>query len=524
MKKIMKTMALGLSLAMLLTACSGNNGGTTVGTTDLSSYPVQTDETLTYWRPLSVHISTSVDNFGATEIAQEYEKRTGIKIKYLHPVAGQDTESLNLMISSNDLPDIIHTSWGLYPGGPTKAINEEVILPLDAYKEYAPAFFKFMEEHPEYDKPSKTDNGEHYGFTFVQDGNDLLMVSGPVVRRDWLTELGLDMPTSVDDWTEMLTAFKEKKGATAPMSFNYGNICYFFNMFESGFDPYVDGDEVKYPAVQPEFKTALIQIKNWFDNGLLDKNIVSVDGKLIDNQILNNQTGATITSGGGGIGQYMRMGVQNNPSFDLLAVPYPTFSGKPSHRLPISNNVGGTAAAITTQAKNPALAAKALDYFYTEEGDILANFGVEGVSHEVVDGQYIYNDLIMNNPDGLTVSQALGLHMLAGNGGAFVLDSGYIQQYYSLPQQQEALKNWTVGFENSIDARVPFLTPTTEETSEYAQIMAEVDKCRDQMIVKFITGIEPIENFDKFVETMKQLGVERAMEIQTAALQRYKNR
>lgn len=525
MKKTRRVLVFLLSITALLSACSGSgNESVTSGNIDLSSYPVQTNETLTYWRSLPVNISTSVDNYGATEIAKEFEKRTGIKINYLHPAAGQENEALNLMISSNELPDIILSHWGQYPGGPTRAIDEEVLLPLEKVKEYAPAFLGFLEQHPEYDKASKTDSGYHYAFTFISDGNDQLVVSGPAVRMDWLRELGLEMPKSVDDWTNMLTAFKEKKGAESPMSFNYGNICYFFNMFEARFDPYVDGDKVVYAAIQPEFKNALIVIRDWFEKGLLDKNLVSVDNKLIDNQILNDKTGATITSGGGGIGQYMKMGVQKNPNFDLAAVPYPTFSGQPTGSLPISKNVTGVGAAITTQAKNPALAAKALDYNYTEEGAMLANFGIEGVSYEMIDGYPTYTDLILNNPDGLTISQALGLYMNAGNGGAFVCDSRYIQQYYGLPQQQAALKNWTVGFEESKPQRVPMLTFTTEENSEYAQIMTEINKYRDQMIVKFINGIEPIENFDKYVDTMKQLGVDRAMEIQTAALARYANR
>ncbi len=521
MKKIV---LLILCLAMLLSACGQKKASVSNENIDLSSYPISTEETLTYWRPLPVNISMSVDNYGATEIAREIEKRTGIKVNYLHPVAGSTAEALNLMVASNDLPDIIEYAWDGYPGGPAKALDEEVIIALDDYKEYAPAYFDFLKNHPEYDRPAQTDNKEHFAFASIQDGDNLLMVTGPAVRMDWLKELGLDVPKSIEDWEVMLTAFKEKKGATAPMSFNYANICYFFNMFEASYEPYVDGNTVKYGAIQPSFKDALVNIRDWVEKGLLDKNLISVDTKLIDNQILNDKTGAVITSGGGGIGQYMKIGAQSNPKFDLAGVPYPTRSGEPSTWLPVGNNVNGYGASITTQAKNPALAAKFLDYPYTEEGDMLVNFGIEGISYEMVDGYPKYTDLIMNNPDGLTVSQALGLYMKAGNGGAFVLDSRYIEQYYSLPQQQMALKNWTMDVKESQKRDMPTISTTTEENAEYARIMNEVTKYRDQMIVKFINGIEPIENFDKYVSTMKQLGVDRAMEIQTAALKRYNNR
>ncbi len=523
MQKIKNTLAILMGVSLLLAGCTSKDTGK-VQDIELSSYPIKTDVTLTYWRTLPTNISTSVDNFGATEIAKEYEKRTGVKVKYLHPAAGQQREALSLMVSSNELPDIIEYGWHLYPGGPTKALNEEVLIPIDEYKEYAPGYFNFLEEHPEYAKGVKTDDGEHFAFCTIQDGDKLLMASGPAVRMDWLRELGLEEPKTIDDWTKMLTAFKEKKGAEAPLSFNYANICYFFNMFGASFDPYVEDGKVKYGPVEPEFKEALVTIHEWFEKGLLDKNIVSVDAKLIDNQVLNGKTGAVITSGGGGIGQYMNMAVKENPEFDLAGVCYPTKDGTPNRNLPVSNNVSGQGKGITSQCKYPELAVKFLDYGYTEEGHILENFGIEGVSYEMKDGYPTYTDLIMNNPSGLTVSQALGLYVKAGSGSNSVLDERYIEQYYGLPQQKKALEAWGRGMEESKPKRVPSLTVTNEEASEYAKLMNEVDKYRNQMIVKFINGIEPIENFDKYVDTMKQLGVERAMEIKTNALKRYNNR
>ncbi|MFQ7004508.1 MAG: hypothetical protein ACLRRT_13080 [Ruthenibacterium lactatiformans] len=49
-----------------------------------------------------------------------------------------------------------------------------------------------------------------------------------------------------------------------------------------------------------------------------------------------------------------------------------------------------------------------LDYFYSEEGTVLCRLGIEGEGYEVVDGKYQLLDNIKNNPDGLTLDQALG--------------------------------------------------------------------------------------------------------------------
>lgn len=516
-------------MAMLFTACSKTEvGNQNVEKIDLSKYPIETDVTLTYFKPLSSNVSSLIDNFAQTELAKEYAKRTGVTIEYIHPVSGQGDEALSLMISSNDLPDIIENSWiRSYAGGPIKALEDDVIISLNNYRKYAPALFDYLAERPEYDRAAKTDTGEYIGFPLIMDGPKLAISAGPAVRMDWLRELGMNSPETVADWENMLIAFRDKKGATAPLSFNYNtSISNIFAMLETSSTIYRDGDVIKYGCVQPEFKRALTILNDWLNKGLLDKNIVSVDKKVLDNQILNNKTGASFLSGGSGIGQYMQSAIANNPNFDLSGVKYPTFErGKKNVWLPVSHPISGEGtAAITTQCKTPELAAKVLDYFFTEEGYMLGNFGVEGVTYTMENGVPTYTDLILNNPDGLTVSQALGLHVKAGSGSAFPMSEGYIDQYYSLPQQKAGLEAWLYSAEESLKVKVPPVTPTSDETTEYSQIMNEVTKYQKQMIVKFITGIEPIDKFDEFVATMNKFGLERALEIQTAALKRFNSR
>ena len=114
MKKILIIFVLAFTaVALLLAGCGKNNNGTlTEDGLDLSSYPIDTDITLTYYMPFRSGAIGLVNNYGETHFAREYEKRTGVKIEYIHPALGQENETLNLMISSNDLADIIEHSWG----------------------------------------------------------------------------------------------------------------------------------------------------------------------------------------------------------------------------------------------------------------------------------------------------------------------------------------------------------------------------------------------------------------------------
>ena len=65
---------------------------------------------------------------------------------------------------------------------------------------------------------------------------------------------------------------------------------------------------------------------------------------------------------------------------------------------------------------------------------------------------------------------------------------------------------------------------TPEEASEYGSTMNEINTYRYEMLVKFLLGTEPIENYDKFVQTMNDLGMQRVLEIKQAAYDRYNNR
>jgi len=525
MKKFLTVL---LAATVLLTAC-GKSEDKKIDKEkiDLSSYPIETDVTLTYFRSLPGTLSTLVENYGETEFAKQHTERTGIKIEYIHPAAGAVSESINLMIASNELADIIENNWLTgYRGGVVRAMQEKVIIDIGEYKEYAPGIFKLFSENPEWDKASKTDDGRYFGFPKIMGAPRLRISNGPAVRMDWLRDLGLEEPETIEEWEVMLTAFKEKKGATAPLSLNSGGISQLITILGANNGTYVKDGKVVYGPMQPEYKEAVATAADWFKKGLLDQNIASVDSKMLTNQIVTGKTGAASCAGGAGIGTYQPSGVKNDPNFDFAGVRFPSkVKGELSHRSNINHPVIHDAtAAVTSQCDYPELAIRFLDYLYTDEGYMFANFGVEGDTYTMVDGVPTYTEKITNNPDGLLMSQALGMNVRCTGGSSFSCAEEYIDQYYGLPQQRKALDAWTLNAEEASKYIVPAIMPTAEESEEYANLMTEIDKYKAQMLMKFIMGIEPMEKFDDFTAELERLGVERAMELQTEALKRYYKR
>ncbi len=523
--KIIKAAAVITAAAALLASCSGESKKNAVDSnSDFSAYPIKTSETLTYWMPLSSTISVITQNYGDTPFAKELEKKSGVKIEYIHPTQGQDASALSLMIASDELADIVETDWLNFQGGPSKAISNEVIVDLTDYMdEYAPNLKKFLKEHPDIDKSVKTDDGRYYCFPFIRNDKSLLCSAGYIIRNDWLNELGLTMPNTVDELENVLTEFKNKKGAAAPVSVSGANTLTSLMNVPDTF--YKDGDTIKYGPVTEEYKAALTKLNDWFNKGLIDKNFVSADSKAIDSNILNGKTGVAFGSGGSGLGRWLDA-AKDIQGFDLAGMNYTVMNEGDKRKCIYASMPYATynAAAITTACKNIPLAMKFLDYAYSDEGYMLFNFGIEGESYEMKDGYPKYTELIMKNPDGLNVSQAMGQYFKASGAGPFVQDKRYIEQYYEKPQQQEALKTWTKYIDETLESMLPQLTPTADESSEYANIMSEVEKYRDEMRVKFITGIVPISDFDSYVQTINQLGIEKALKIKNDALERYNER
>lgn len=68
------------------------------------------------------------------------------------------------------------------------------------------------------------------------------------------------------------------------------------------------------------------------------------------------------------------------------------------------------------------------------------------------------------------------------------------------------------------------ITLTTEESQELATMLTLINDYREEMLVKFIMGQEPLENYPEFVERLEELGVDRVLEIYQAACDRYAQR
>ncbi|MFK7692221.1 ABC transporter substrate-binding protein [Paenibacillus sp. HJGM_3] len=525
MKRQLTVITLTAAVAgSLLAGCSSNSNSDapSSSTQPSAAAPIK----LSYWTPITADVTRSLKNYGESLFYQEMEKKMNVKIEFQHPAVGSENEQFNLLVASGNLPDIIERDFTTYPGGPAKALSDKVLIKLnDIIDKNAPNLKKYLAEHPEIKREISTDDGTIYVFPGIGIGNNAVS-GGMVLRKDWLNELKLEVPVTIEDWTNVLRQFKEKKNAKAPLTMRLAdfNREMFNGPYGIGWDFYQENGKVKYGPYEANYKNYLTQLNAWYKEGLLDPDFATQDAKSLDAKATNGSSGAFFAFIGSGMGKYLNAA---QGTYDLVGAPYPVLRKGEEPRFinkPFDYRGGGSAG-ITPANKYPAETAKWLDYHYSNEGHMLKSFGVEGVTYTMVNGYPKYTDLIMKNPDKLSVGEAMAKYLRVSTPSpGFVGDDRYIDQYYPLQSQKDASAIFSRHQKNATAVQMPRVTPTVAEASELSTIMSEVTTYQSEMFLKFIMGVEPLANFDKYIAQMKALKIERAIAIQQNALDQYNKR
>ena len=483
--------------------------------------------TLTYFVPNSY--PTVLKTYNDIKMYQIQEKDTGIHIEFIHPPAGQETDQLNLLIASNDLPDIIETNPLTYPGGPEKLLQDNVAVEIqDLIDKYAPNFKNLFVRYPEVKKQISTDAGKMYCFPWLNFYDVQLVYMGHIIREDWLNNLSLEMPQTIDDWYNILTAFKERdpngngeKDEIPYIAIKYERLdpfCYAWGLTS---DFYVENGNIKYGAIEPRFKDYLSTMRKWYSEGLIDPDYASTDSKQFDSKATSNIGGAFYGYSGGQIRTYMTLMEQNDPNYKLAGTRYPVLER--GQKPPIGHRInmfyGGGSALITGSNKYVKETVHWLDYNYSPKGHMLCNYGIEGESYVMDNGYPRYTDNIAKTPNGF-IDELTKYTRFVGNGPWENGKEAQIQ-YMAHPASIQAIENWSQTEKGHI---LPPITPTQEDSLRLNSIMNEINTYKSEMLNKFIMGQEPLDKYDDFVSTLRKMNIEKAIKIQQSALDRYNKR
>ena len=490
----------------------------TVGIT----YPLEGNHTLTMAVMAKPTVTAYYDSWAASPFVQAWQEQTGITLEITEYT---DPQPMALMMASGELPDIMIYNFNWYSGGAAKAIDDKIIEPMNNYIEYAPDMMAALELEENFINDVTTEKGDIIGFPFIRGDEYLCVISGMIIRQDWLDEIGMDIPQTPDELYQVLKAFKEELNVEYPLSTSYsqllqvllqsGSITSPFGLVKG--DWYVKDDEMHYGFAEKEYKDVLEYLHKLYEEGLLDPNFATLNSTTSRSNFMNGLSGVTSDSGGGGLGAF----VNGMPDAKLAGVG--SLVAKEGDT-PMSGHfeaqVQNVYGVITPQCENKEIAAQFLNYLYTEEGHLLANFGNDGESYTMVDGVPTYTDLVMNNPDGMDRSTALSHYCLAWDSGPMVQDKGYGEQYFNLPEQIQAKTLWS-----QTDAKkyfAPSLSIAEEDTAEYNKLNSDITTYVNEMMIHYIDGTKDLADFEtEYLGTLKEMGIDKLIAIKQAAYDRY---
>ena len=484
--------------------------------------------TLTYWYPMWAWESEFVGTGDMSDLYfySELEKELGCTIEWILPPVDNAAAiaALNVLLASAQLPDIVtHPYYTYYPAGNDAVIEDGVYIDLNPYlEEYAPDYWKLLQEDPEMLKQVTTDNGYIWCFymidSFAQPSH-----SGPIWREDFIEKVNGKLPETVDEMHELLLQFKQELNLQYPiyddgvgyLPFAWGVKNDFF-LDEQG--------KVAYGPVQEGWKQYLLTMAQWYQEGLLAQDYQApenakqawVEGKIgVANAGFNNITEYTSLAEAAKVEGYK-----------MIAAQYPTLEAGQSVRFKAKHNYRAqqNCTAVTTSCKNPEAAVRFLNAKFTKENIIKSNYGEEGVSYTLVDGKPTYTDAVAYPTEpGMTLGILLYKYALGKGPYYRIMDRNW---FTHLPNAIDAMYVWDGSTDGGTgDIPDPFLSMPPADGEEYSAIVNDVQTYVNEARGKFITGEWDVEaKWDEYCKTIEDMKLSRAIEIKQAAVDRYNAR
>lgn len=468
-------------------------------------------------------------NYDDVLVWKKYQEMSNIDVNFNLVPFESLTEKRNLALAGGDYPDVFYSarvgSAELTRYGP-----QGVFIPLnDLIDKYAPNFKKLMEENPDIRKGLTMPDGNIYSLPSFYDPDFLSMLIGtPLwINEDWLKQLNMEEPKTIDEFYNYLKAVKETdlngNGKNDEIPYGGTGITSIIDQIKGAWglgtkglghkfvdvDP--DTNELRFTKTLPEYKEMLQFMNKLYSEGLIDKEIFTIESSALNAKGQADLLGSTIVPNPDtvmGKDNFIGLGALEGPHGDKLY----------SHVKVPMVHVG--AFAITDKNEHPEATIRWMDHFYGQEGATFFFMGEEGTTYNKnADGELEYIQEITNNPDGLTMDQALTKYF-TWTGGSY---PGYVKEEYfkgseTLPNSMEAADKAEPDAVEDIWYNFNF---TNEETEFMSSVGKDIQDYIGEMEAKFVNGSASFDQWEEYVNTIEKMGLEEYMKIYQAAYGRY---
>lgn len=480
-------------------------------------------------------------------------EETGVHMNWQKNPSEGAVEKVNLLISSGDYPDVFWNT--VEPNMVVQYLDQDVFLPTqDLIEEYMPNYKKVLDARPEYKSMCVAPDGNMYGFAYIEEMYGLVNSPGAmVIYQPWLDALGLSMPTTLDELTEVLHAMQGKDlngngiQDEYPLCFNYGQngnfgsqniINHVSGLFGQGVpvtgaqDDYLTGKDGKllHTATTESYRDMVVWLHGLYQDGCIDP--ASFTPSTNSSGIIAEKMSQGVPLVGvASMWNRMTLIPDKQLRDGYVAVPrLESGKGKSGVEINFSELQSPTGNAITTKCKYPEIVARWVDYSYDPYQSITQNWGLEGYIFVRKENGLLGYDF---NPDG-TPNLKDGLSSITGDMRSFCTpvrgSLAILSDYYdTLLEYPTDTKNYLLdsqiinGKYDVLDEyeALPRLWLLPEEQNRVSQIVPQIKNVIDSNTVRWIVdgGIE--EEWDQYLAELDAAGLPEFVSIYQSVYDRY---
>ncbi len=505
--------------------------------TEPGTFPIVTE-------PVQLHVWISppswIGDLNENWFTKYFEELTGIDFVFTRNNMEDHWDKMNLTLASQvDMPDLF-LSWGVNNAQQMLYGSQGVFVPLnDMIEKYGVYTKKVFEYSDVIEKSATAPDGNIYGLPAINECYHCSMPFKAWVDQTWLTNLGLEMPKTTDDFYNMLKAFKEQDANgngdpndEIPMTkatWSADLDIWLMNAFcynAGGSRWYLENDVISGNANTDAFREGLKFINKLYAEGLIDPEYMISDNdkvKLLTGAEGGNRAGVVA----GGAIQFVDTALPVKENF--VAIPPLTGPEGVSFCAQDPLGMGQGNAVITSKCKYPEIAFRVADAIYqlylTDDYNL---FGPEGEvwipageGQKGLDGKPAKYQILKSGqePNNFTWSEGLNTFLSASFRNGMAATDNWDAKH------EEILFNETANkYEGHGPKQImPNLFYLQEEQEQLSDLAGVADKYIAESMTSFITGtldINSDNDWNAYVKELEKMGYAKMRDIVQGAYDR----
>lgn len=500
-----------------------------------SVYPLS-DEliTLTYWGPDTSSSNTALPTYGNLEAYDFWpyvEEQTGVHLDMTIVSMMNEAEQLSLVLASGDYMDLMAVNEAQVSGGMTALLNQEIAVDIaDIVEQTMPNYWGYITADGDVFKLCYNDDGQMAGTRSWAEY--YVPNQGLVVRQDLMEELGLENPNTIDELYDVLKAFKDY-GMDAPLWMSssgqnsvsivgaLGSCGYAGDRGSTTDHLYIEDGKVVSALTSDNYKAYIELMNQWYNEGLINADFATnTDMDASTTSFLNNETAMINAMYGQALSLQTSLNV-DNPNAQLCALPTPVANEGDTNPFVNDSPLSNTSwRIISTACKDVELAARYIDWWYTREGYLTANYGTLDLSYELDEnGDPYYSDLVINNEFGIDASSAVEAYVTTNP--VFGLIS--MDRTVYLADAQWVDDMMVIWVEQCSNEQVlpTGVSLTSEETEDVTAALSDITTAASTYTLQFIMGDKDLAEWDEYCEEINAMGLPNVVAIYQTAYERY---